>query len=108
MKYDIFKDDKDKSVARQSLPALEQHPGWKFITRSIDANIAYLTDELKDTEFENLLEVHLRQQQITHLEELKNLPATIVASAQEELPLPALSHSRVKGGVYLIRYLCLD
>jgi hypothetical protein len=88
MKYDIFKDDKDKAVARESLPALEQHPGWKFITRSIDANIAYLTDELKDTEFENLLEVKLRQRQITHLEQLKDLPQTIVESAQEELPEP--------------------
>jgi hypothetical protein len=84
MKYDIFKDDKDKSVARQSLPALEQHPGWKFITRSIDANIAFLTDELKDTEFDDLLEVKLRQRQITHLEELKNLPATIVQATADE------------------------
>jgi hypothetical protein len=84
MKYDIFKDDKDKSVARQSLPALEQHPGWKFITRSIDANIAFLTDELKDSEFDDLLEVKLRQRQITHLEELKNLPATIVEAAADE------------------------
>jgi hypothetical protein len=84
MKYDIFKDDKDKSIARQSLPGLEKHPGWKFIIRSLDANIAFLTDELKDTEFDDLLEVKLRQRQITHLEELKNLPATIVEAAQPE------------------------
>lgn len=84
MKYDIFKDDKDKSVARQSLPALEQHPAWKFITRSLDANISFLTDELRDTEFDDLLEVKLRQRQITHLEELKALPATIIQAAQPE------------------------
>lgn len=88
MKYDIFKEAKDKAVARESLPALEQHPAWKFIIRSIDANIAYLTDELKETEFEDLLDVKLRQKQITHLEELKHLPATIVESAQEDLPEP--------------------
>jgi hypothetical protein len=88
MKYDIFKNAKDKSIARDSLPALEQHPGWKFITRSIDANIAYLTDELKELEFDDLLEVKVRQRQITHLEELKHLPATIVESAQEDLPEP--------------------
>lgn len=84
MKYDIFKDDKDKSIARESIPALEKHPAWKFITRTLDANIAFLTDELKETDFDDLLQVKVKQKQITHLEELKNLPATIIESAQPD------------------------
>lgn len=81
MKYDIFKDDKDKSVAREMMPALEQHPGWKFITRAIEANIQFLIDQLKDTDFQDLLEVRLRQKQITHLSDLLHLPQTILDAA---------------------------
>jgi hypothetical protein len=84
MKYDIFESDKDKADARATLPELVKHPGWKFITKTIDANIAYLTDELTENDFDDLIQVKLRQKQLTHLQELKALPETIVQAAQPE------------------------
>ncbi len=88
MTYDIFTDDKDRQEAIDQLPQLEQHPAWKFITRSLEANIQKLTDELKDEEFDDLLEVRLKQKQITHLSGLLQLPQTIVSEAQGS-PQPA-------------------
>jgi hypothetical protein len=85
MTYDIFKDNDEKAQARESLPSLVKHSGWKFIIRALDANIAYLTDELKEKEFDDLLEVRLRQKRIVHLEELKALPDTIIEAAQPEI-----------------------
>lgn len=84
MKYDIFENLEDKANARTSLPELAKHPGWKYIVRTLETNIAYLTDQLKESEFADLLEVKIKQRQITHLEELKDLPETIVAAAQIE------------------------
>ena len=84
MKYDIFKNHKEKVDARKALPELVKHPGWKFILKTLEANIAYLTDELKDNRFDDLRDVDVRQKQITHLEELKVLPTTIVEAAQDD------------------------
>lgn len=82
MIYDIFTDDKDRQEAIDQLPQLEKHPAWKFIARSLEANIQKLTDELKDDEFDDLLEVRLKQKQIAHLFGLLQLPQIIVSEAK--------------------------
>ncbi len=84
MNYDIFTDDKDRQEAIDVMPQLENHAAWKFITRSLEANIQKLTDELKDDEFDDLLEVRLKQKQITHLSGLLQLPQTILQAAAPE------------------------
>lgn len=87
MKYNIFESDKDKADARTSLPELVKHPGWKFITRTLDANIAYLTDQLKSKrDFENLEQVYALQDRIDDFANLKDLPATIVKEITEDPP----------------------
>jgi hypothetical protein len=87
MKYDIFENDKDKAGARTSLPALVEHPGWKFIIRTLDANIEYLTDKLKSKrDFENLEQVYSLQDRIDDFATLKDLPATIVKEITEDPP----------------------
>jgi hypothetical protein len=85
MNYDIFENDKEKADAKVSLPELEKHPGWKFIVRSLDANIAFLSDELRTKQdFTHLEEVYALQKRINDLEGLKNLPQNILQSIQEE------------------------
>lgn len=84
MKYDIFKDSKDKSSAKHHLETLEKSEGWEYIIRALDANIAFLTDELKEENFDDLLPVQLCQKQIVHLKELKDLPQAIIEAAQPE------------------------
>lgn len=87
MKYDIFKDQKEKNEAKKSLPELMDHPGWKFITKTLDANIEYLTDELKEKKtFDNIEQVYALQDRIDDFASLKDLPATIVEAAQDDLP----------------------
>jgi hypothetical protein len=84
MKYDIFEDNKDKSEARASLPGLVEHPGWKFIIKALDANIAFLSDDLKQKrDFTNLEEVYALQDRINDFEKLKTLPEDIVETLQE-------------------------
>jgi hypothetical protein len=85
MKYDIFESDKDKAEARASLPELIKHPGWKFITRTLDANITYLTDQLKEKKnFENLEQVYALQNRIDDFATLKDLPTAILTEIQDE------------------------
>jgi hypothetical protein len=85
MKYDIFENQKDKADAKSSLPTLVDHPGWKFITRTLDVNIEYLTDQIKTRkDFENLEQVYALQDRIDDFRNLKDLPATIIEAAQDE------------------------
>jgi|GEM_PF-2675742 len=87
MKYDIFKNKKEKNDARKALPELVQHPGWKFITKTLDANIEFITDELKTKKnFESLEEVFYLQDRLDDLMQMKDLPATIVEAAQDDPP----------------------
>lgn len=85
MTYDIFTDESDKQTAREVMPQLEENPAWKFVIRSIEANIKYLTDQLRDDDFDDLLEVKLKQKQIAHLTSLLQLPQTILQAAQPDL-----------------------
>ena len=85
MTYDIFTDENDKQTAREVMPQLVDHPAWKFIVRSIEANIKYLTNELTDGDFKTLLEVQLKQEQIAHLTSLLYLPQTILQAAAPEI-----------------------
>ena len=85
MNYDIFENLKEKADAKLSLPELEKHPGWKFIVRALDANIAFLSDELKDKkDFTSLEQVYALQDRINDFESYKSLPKDIVDSIQED------------------------
>jgi|ERR1044071_5697999 hypothetical protein len=85
MNYDIFKSLKEKADAKASLPELEKHPGWKFIIKALDANIAFLSDQLRQKkDFTNLEQMYALQDRIDDLEDQKNLPKSIVDSIEEE------------------------
>ena len=84
MKYDIFENDKDKADAKVSLPQLKKHPGWKFIIKALDANIAFQSDELREKrDFANLEEVYALQDRIDDFKKLKTLPEDIVESLKD-------------------------
>lgn len=88
MKYDIFKNDKEKADARKALPELVKHPGWKFIVRALDVNIEYLNDELRDKlrtrDFNYPEEASAAQDRIDDLQAFKDLPQTILAENQDD------------------------
>jgi hypothetical protein len=85
MNYDIFKNPKEKADAKASLPELEKHPGWKFIVRALDANIAFLNDELRSKkDFTSLEQMYALQDRISDFESYKTLPKDIVDSIQED------------------------
>lgn len=85
MDLDIFKTDQEKSEARRFLPELTEHPGWKFITKALDANIKFLSLTLREKkDFSSLEELYALQDRISDFEQFKDLPQTIVAAAQEE------------------------
>jgi hypothetical protein len=85
MNYDIFENSKEKFDAKSALPELEKHPGWKFIIRALDANIAFLSDELRSKrDFAHLEEVYALQKRISDFESYKTLPKDIVDSIQED------------------------
>ena len=87
MKYDIFKNKRDRADARRALPELAAHPGWKFITRTLDANIEFISDQLKTQKnFDSLEEVFYLQDRLDDLTQMKDLPKTIVEAAQEDPP----------------------
>ena len=79
MDYDIFENEKDKADARHQLAQLEKHPGWKYITRALDANIAFLSNELKEKkDFTSLDQLYALQDRITDFETYKDLPQNIL------------------------------
>ena len=88
MKYDIFKNDKEKADARKALPELVKHPGWKFIVRALDANIEFLTDELREKlrkrDFNFPEEASAAQDRIDDLTFLKDLPRFILSENQDD------------------------
>src|SRR5215218_7233475 len=89
MNYDIFTDDKDKLEARQALTELKDHLGWKYISRALDSNIEYFTDELKNRiehkrDFENLEQLYALQDRIDDLQQMKDLPKTLLLAALPE------------------------
>lgn len=87
MNYDIFQNPKDRLDAKTSLPELEQHPGWKFVIKALDANIAFLNDELKTRrDFTHLQEVYALQDRINDFESYKTLPKDIVNALQDDPP----------------------
>lgn len=85
MNYDIFENPKDKADAKASLPNLEKHPGWKFIIKALDANIAFLSDQLRGKkDFTSLEQMYALQDRINDFEKLKTLPKDIVEALQEK------------------------
>ncbi len=82
MKYDIFENDKDKTEGRKALKELVEHPGWKLITRALDLNIEYFSEQLKHRielkrDFENLEQLYALQDRIDDLKQMKDLPKTL-------------------------------
>ncbi len=89
MNQDIFTDDEDRKLARESIPDLLTHNGWKLVERALDANIEYFTDKLKNRienkrDFESLDELYFLQDRIDYLKEFKELPKTLLEEAQPE------------------------
>ena len=85
MNYDIFKNSKEKADAKASLPELEKHPGWKFIIKALDANIAFLSDQLRQKkDFTSLEQLYALQDRISDFESYQSLPKDIVDSIQED------------------------
>ena len=81
----MFANDKEKQDALTHLPSLKEHPGWKFIERALDENIAYISKQLRERkDFANLEEVFYTQQRITDIEAFKTLPETIIESAKPD------------------------
>jgi hypothetical protein len=78
MNYDIFENDQEKAEAKQRLPELEKHPGWKFILRVIDKNVEYLTRQLRTRKDKSLEDMHALQDRIDDIEQFKDLPQSIL------------------------------
>lgn len=79
MDYDIFKNNEDKAQAKGHLTELEKHPGWKYITKALDANIAFLSDELRTKkDFNSLEQLYALQDRINDFAEFKDLPQSIL------------------------------
>ena len=86
MNYNIFENEQEKAEARKHLTDLEQHPGWKVLLKAIDANIVFLTDQLKSKkDFQSLEEMSFLQDRIADLEAMKDLPQSILKEI-ETLP----------------------
>ena len=86
MKYDIFKNDKEKADARKALPELTQHPGWKFLVKALDINIDHFTEQLRNRkDFSSLDEVYALQERLDDLTAYKNLPRNILAENPDEV-----------------------
>jgi hypothetical protein len=87
MNYELFENDKDKTEAIVELDGLVKHPGWKYITKALDANIAFLSDELREKkDFTSLEELYALQDRIDDFESFKELPATLTLAAQPDPP----------------------
>ena len=85
MNYDIFKSEKEKADAQKALPELVRHPGWKFIVKAVDLNIAHFTDQLKTRkDFSSLDELYALQDRIDDLINFKDLPKTILTENQDD------------------------
>lgn len=87
MDFDIFKDESEKTDARQRLAELQEHQGWKYLCRVLDKNIEVLQDEL-DTKrnHENKEDVYLSIEQQLYLRKLKELPKLLLEDLKPELP----------------------
>lgn len=82
---DIFKTAKDRAEARIALPEVSKHPGWAVIQKAVDANVAHFKEQLRTRkDFNSLDEVYALQSRIDDIESFKELPATLLADAQEE------------------------
>lgn len=87
LQTDIFNTDKERNEAKLVVPELLNHPGWPFLVRVLDLNLAALRLELETREnFKTLDELYRLQDRITDLESFKTLPATILAEATNRLP----------------------
>src|SRR5436190_17284240 len=84
MDYDIFENEQEKRGAFIALQALLKHNGWTFITKAIDANIRFISEQLKDKkDFKNLEEVYYLQERIDDLNKLKDLPELILEELKD-------------------------
>jgi hypothetical protein len=83
----MFKNDQEKQDAITHLPTLKDNPGWKFIERALDADVAQLEDQLHERkDFASLEEVYKIQDLRDAAIAFKNLPDKIVAEAKDEPP----------------------
>lgn len=87
MDYNIFKDEKEQEDARQRLPELEQHPGWKYIVRALDLNYAHIDDELNiRRNFDSVDEIYTLLDRRNDLRKYKELPILLLQELQTDLP----------------------
>jgi hypothetical protein len=83
----MFKNDQEKQEAITHLPTLKDHPGWKFIERALDADVAQLEAQLFERkDFTSLEEVYKIQDLTDATKAFKNLPDKIVAEAKDKPP----------------------
>jgi hypothetical protein len=85
MTYDIFKNDIEREDAAKRLPELEQHPGWKYVARALDINLAHLEDELSNRrDYRNVDEIYTTLDRINDLRKFKQLPKLLLEEIQLE------------------------
>lgn len=83
----MFDNEAEKIEALKALPELLKHPGWKFIERAIDADVAALESILRERkDFTDLQEVYKTQDLRDATQAFKSLPDRIMAAAKDELP----------------------
>lgn len=81
---ELFPTEKDRNEAIGALRSLAKSKGWQILGKLLDREVEKIDNELKTQDFDNLIDLKVKQDQYATRVLMKELPNDIIRALSDE------------------------